>query len=88
MKLSDDLTPIHYTSPDHHDNWHSCKDGHRNSDHIIHLAHARSFNLSCSEAMFAHVRVAQLILVYSFCNESISVHARLAESTICEHRYV
>ena len=39
-----------------------------NVDHIIQVTHARSFDLSCSEAMSVHARLTKLTLVYSQCN--------------------
>jgi hypothetical protein len=74
--LSDYMNPINYTSSYSHDHRHSCKGRQRNVDHIIHVTHAGSLNLSCSEAMLEHARLAKLTLVYLQCNVAYTHHLR------------
>ena len=51
-----------YTSPDRHGHQYILKVGHH-ANHIIHMTHARSFDLLYPEAMSAHARLATTTLV-------------------------
>ena len=45
----------------------------------MHVTHARSFDLQCSEAISAYARIAKLTLVFLLFYKAISAYARLAK---------